>query len=89
MRVPAEAEGQPEPGADEGDEQEDEDGEGLPGQEHQWAAAGDRQPHQGQRGKASKGQKVFQILLLGQVISIMSHDDGFDFGFRKGFYSRI
>ena len=59
MRLPAAAEGQPEPGADQGDQQEGEAGEGLPGQEHQQPAAGDWKPHQGQRGQASKGRNVF------------------------------
>ena len=34
VRVPAAAEGQPEPGADQGDQQEGPGREGLPGQEH-------------------------------------------------------
>ena len=59
MRLPAAPEGQPERGADQGDEQEGEGGEGQPQQEHQRAAAGYWQPHQGQRGQASKGRNVF------------------------------
>ena len=55
MRLPAAPEGQPERGADQGDEQEGEGGEGQPQQEHQRAAAGHWQPHQGQRGQASEG----------------------------------
>ena len=55
MRLPAAPQGQPERGADQGDEQEGEGGEGQPQQEHQRAAAGYWQPHQRQRGQASEG----------------------------------
>ena len=76
MRLPAAPQGQPERGADQGDEQEGEGGEGQPEQEHQRDAAGYWQPHQGQRGQASEGDRRKKKLEYSIFLSCSANLEG-------------